>query len=165
MTSSFLKPNSRITSVLRCCMFPTIFLICVNFLVPPDFESWYTARFFEPVRSTRYVSWRVFGAGGSEAAFGDRGRGLGEVAFCKGMAGGGEGACVVLVVVSVERHRALGKGKGREMGVESSRPVVDATGRRDIGRIMMCWGDASSRLERRREIEPVVAVFYQTIPC
>lgn len=148
MTSSVLKPNFSITSFLKSCKFPSIFLTSVYFFVPPDFVWLYTAKFFERVRSRRYVSWRLIGAEGPEAAFGSRARGLGEVASCEGVARAGEGACAVLVVVSEERHRALRKGKGREMGVESSRPVVNATDRRDIGRIMVYWGDANSRLDR-----------------
>lgn len=101
------------------------------------------ARLFDSVRSRWYVNWRGligadavdFGAvsedGEVDLILGERGEGEG---------GGGGGAAEVVAAVvaaSADRHRVLVKGVAREMGVDSSRPVVDATGRKGIWRIMM----------------------------
>lgn len=65
---------------------------------------------------------------------------------------------MVLVAVSVKRHRALVKGRDRGMGVDSSRPFVDTAVRKGDCRIMMCWDDVCSSVYQRT-IDPVLAVF------
>lgn len=124
-----------------------IFLTCVYFLVPPDLEWSYTGSCFEGVRSTAYDNRRSFGCGfGAAAADGvafgaareDFRLDLEEASFCEEMAEGGGEVPVVLVAVSVERHRALVNSRECEMGVERSRPLVATAARKGNCRIIMC---------------------------
>lgn len=155
LTLSFLKPKSWIISFLRACAFPTIFLIWVNLLVPPDLESSYTGRLFECVRSTKYVNRRGFGAGTTCV----------EADFADGEVGGGGMAFAVSVAVCVERNRALMKGVAWAMGVASIRRVVVAAGRRITWRIMMCWSDACPARKCWSRMDRNAAVCWKAITC
>lgn len=107
-------------------MSPTIFLMTVSFLEPPDLVSLYTERFREAVRSTRYESWRG-GAGAGAAGVGEAGDG-----------GGGVDACCV---VSVVRNRVVIVVAKEEEGRKSRRlGATVAAVRSGIWRIMMAEG-------------------------